>query len=374
MLLTTALLLLITLGHTKGLYDYETDTIIMEFGGNSRIIILVEKEEDLRALQSYDLNKMLRDISVSIDSAEEDTDYLTIQDDEGDRYLRDTTIVVRNRQRDEIRDERRYRNGVNIKVANYELEARDLEDIGDELDDLDPLEFSDYKKSDRIERRTWGTRHAFNLEFGLTNWLENGKFPDANNAQYTIKPWGSWFVGLASTHKTSVGGPLFVEWGGNFTWFNWKFDDTETRITKEATETVFTTDNTVNGIKSKLSASYINAHFVPMLDFSYGRRRVKTYEKGSLRVTKYKRRGFRIGAGGYAGYRLGSHTRVVYKDGGDKEKDKENSNFFMNNFRYGIRGQIGYKGYDFFVNYDLNEVFSDNRGPSLNAISFGIIL
>ena len=262
---------------------------------------------------------------------------------------------------------------VSIKVANYEIGTDDFDDLERDIDNLDPWEFSDYKKSERIERRGWGTRHSFNLEVGLSNWLEEGAFADGNE-QYVVKPWGSWYIGVASTQKTSIGGPLFLEWGGHINWYNWKFDDRDTRLTKEDTQVVFSADNSVEGVKSKLSASYIGVHIVPMLDFSYGSRHVKTLEKGSLRVTKYKKRGFRIGAGMYGGYRLGSHTRIVFKEEGDREKDKESGNFFLNNFRYGIRGQAGFKGFDCFINYDLNEVFSSNRGPSLNAISFGVIL
>ena len=355
-------------------YAAVTDTIILEFGNNSKILILIEDQEDLKLLQSYDINQMLEDLAVSIDSAGDDVDYLTIEDNEGDHYLRDTTIIVRHRNRNSVRNETRIRNGVSIRVANYEIASDNLEDLADDLDDLDPLDFSDYRKYERIEKRSWGTRHSFNLELGLSNWLEDGEFPDASNAQYTIKPWGSWYVGLSSTHKTSIGGPLFLEWGGHLSWYNWKFDDTNTRISKEDTQVVFSADNSVNGIKSKLSATYINAHLVPMFDFSYGSRQVKTMEKGSIRLTKYKRRGFRIGGGVYGGYRLGSRSKAVFKEDGDREKDKERNNYFMNNFRYGLRGQVGYKGFDFFLNYDLNEVFIDNRGPSLNAISFGIIL
>ena len=85
-------------------FEIEADTIILEFGNNSKILILVENQEDLKSLQSYDINQMLKDLSVSIDSAEEEVDYLTIEDNEGDRYLRDTTIVVRNRRSERYSD------------------------------------------------------------------------------------------------------------------------------------------------------------------------------------------------------------------------------------------------------------------------------
>ncbi|MFT4787113.1 MAG: hypothetical protein ACI9I8_002247 [Cellvibrionaceae bacterium] len=35
---------------------------------------------------------------------------------------------------------------------------------------------------------------------------------------------------------------------------------------------------------------------------------------------------------------------------------------------------MGWRDIDFFATYDLNEVFSNNRGPKLNAVTFGIIL
>ena len=110
-----------------------------------------------------------------------------------------------------------------------------------------------------------------------------------------------------------------------------------------------------------------------MFDFAQGRRKVDAIERGAFRFKRSKKQGFRFGVGGYAGYRLGSRSKFVFKDGGNKEKDINRNNFYLSNFRYGIRAQMGYKGVDFFANYDLNKVFAQDKGPDLNAISFGII-
>jgi hypothetical protein len=40
--------------------------------------------------------------------------------------------------------------------------------------------------------------------------------------------------------------------------------------------------------------------------------------------------------------------------------------------RYGLRGQIGFNDIDLFVNYDMNDLFTEGKGPQLNAFSFGI--
>ncbi len=82
--------------------------------------------------------------------------------------------------------------------------------------------------------------------------------------------------------------------------------------------------------------------------------------------------GFRFGVGMYAGYRLGSHSKVKYDDG-NTEKKKDHDSFYLNDFRYGVRVQTGFQGTDLFFNYDLNELFKEDRGPALNAISFGIV-
>jgi hypothetical protein len=84
--------------------------------------------------------------------------------------------------------------------------------------------------------------------------------------------------------------------------------------------------------------------------------------------------GFRIGVGGYAGYRVGGRSKYVIRDGGNRIREKDRTNFYFNNWRYGARLQLGFGGVDLFANYDLNELFIENRGPRLNAFSFGIIL
>jgi len=62
----------------------------------------------------------------------------------------------------------------------------------------------------------------------------------------------------------------------------------------------------------------------------------------------------------------------VYSEGGDKKKEKHHDNYYLTNLRYGVRLQVGFDDVDFFFNYDINNMFADNKGPQLNAFSFGI--
>ena len=338
------------------------DTVIIELENDSRIIIYTKNKVQLKEIEKYDINKMIRDLNKTI--SKDDIDYIELEDEEGNRYTNDTTIYYDDGDKT-----------ARIRLGGMELEMDteyidDWEDVEDEFERRE-----DFKKYTYIDRKVDRTRNMFNVELGTSNWLENGEtFPNESAEPYSVRPWGSWYVSLNSINRTWVGGPLFLDWGFGVSWYNWKLEDNTFIITKGDDEVEFIPgDPNIDPIKSKLTASYVNFNLVPMFDFAKGSRRVKTYERGSFRFKSHKKRGIRFGVGGYVGYRIASHSKFVFEDGGGREKDKERGNFYLTNFRYGLRAQFGWKGIDLFANYDLNETFANNRGPDLNAISFGII-
>ena len=115
----------------------------------------------------------------------------------------------------------------------------------------------------------------------------------------------------------------------------------------------------VTGVKSKLSASYLNA--MTLLKANLG---------------KDKDKGFSLAVGPYIGYRLGGRSKFVYEDTKAQElKEKINTGLYLENLRYGLRGEVGIgKHLTFFSTYDFNELFQEGKGPSLNSITFGIKL
>jgi hypothetical protein len=335
------------------------DTVIIELNKNSKIIIYTKNRADLSTLQNYDINQMIRDLNEQLTDS---VNYLEINGEDGKAYANEDEV--------DMNDWR-----INDKEIKIKLGGMQVDVDPDKVDDWDEDDWYDRKKvtydADRVDRTT----HHFNMDIGLNNWLENGSFPNENNEPYSVKPFGSWYVGLSSINRTWVGGPLFLEWGLGINWYNWKLEDSDYRITEAAENVAFSMNPAQSGQKSKLTATYINVQAVPMFDFSRGRQKVKSIESGAVRVKKYSRQGFRFGLGGYAGYRIASHSKFVYKENGNNDKDKEKDNFYLENFRYGLRAQVGWKGMELFGTYDLNEVFSSKAGnPALNAISFGITL
>ena len=202
------------------------------------------------------------------------------------------------------------------------------------------------------------TKDEFRIELGLNNFLQNGQFPDQTNELYTLKPAGSRYVSLGKMYLSHLGGPLYVEWGGSVSWYNFRFQDPSVRINHTETGTEFYQETApeVTPIKSKLTVSYVNAEIVPVVKFGSNRNKM------------------RVGAGVYGGYRLGSYAKINYETNNLEVKDKERNTFYTDNIRYGVRGRFGFKDIDLFVNYDLNNLFIADKGPELNAISIGFVL
>ena len=246
--------------------------------------------------------------------------------------------------------------------------SQDNDDIIIDLND------SKRSKDSKDFKHHRGTFYSLDFDFGLNNYLQDGKSPDENNEPYAVIPIGSWYFAINSNHTTHLTGPLYLQWGGNLSWYNFKFADEAMRINKQADEVVFEQDPRIadiNPIKSKLAATYLNTSIVPMLDFNDSH--CHRYH-GNWYKRHHHNDSFRIGIGAYAGLKIASHSKFVYQDEGRKEREKDHDSYYMNNWRYGARLQMGFRDVDIFVNYDMSELFVENKGPQLNAFSFGIVI
>lgn len=337
--------------------NVNADTIIINFGNESRIIIYVNDTNDLESLLNYNINAMLQDLNTEIQDAEGEISYLKIEDESGKRYLNTAIAIEKEQNKDTQHD---------IAATPDDSTEKDMTVHKSIVIETPGMKTKEYSKS----------KHSFNIELGLNNYFESGNLGASNSEDYAVKPFGSWYVGITSKRKSKIAGPLFLEWGGGISWYNFKMENPNIRILKGDESVVFQEELTeAKGLKSKLTASFINLSLIPLLDFGQGRRKeTLNISDGSFKISKYNRQGFRAGFGPYVGYRLGSHTKFKFQENNKVEKDKDKGAFYLNNLRYGLRLQMGYKGLDLFANYDLNPLFRKNHGPELNAFSFGIIL
>lgn len=321
------------------------DTLVVRVGKESKVIFSIKDKQDLETLKHYNFQALMDDMLKKLE--QRDTSSITKSSSE---YLKDTTQQT---------------------VLTPAPEDTWIRDRNQRDDDWADDYRSERKRKDRYSRKMY---HSFNIDLGMNNYLENGSFPDGANQLYTVKPWGSWYVGLTSTLRTKVTGKFFIEWGAGVTWYNFKFNNFKTGITKDDNGVIFYENprTDVEFTKSKLTVCYVNLSMVPMFDFGGYSRKPMVFNGDRL---NFDRRGsFRFGVGPYVGYRLDSYTKQVWEEGGDKQKSHYHDNYYLNNVRYGLRAQIGFRDTDIFFNYDMNELFIENKGPKLNAFSFGITL
>jgi hypothetical protein len=308
-----------------GAQEKVKDTVIVKLAKSSQVIFTIQDRSDLEMLKEYDFQSLFQDIIIKIENE-------------------DTTALV---NKSEL-------------PPQYEEESLSLKPVEETTEEQEDW-------TDEPRKYHWHTTQSFNFDLGTNNYLSKGKFPDSENEPYSVRPWGSWYVALNSIQRTRLGKNFFLEWGGGVSWYNFKFQENNVLMEKDDTGLSFILDETSGFYykKSKLTVAYVNASVVPMLDFG-GR----DYKK---RIWDGHHSSFRIGAGPYIGYRIDSYSKVKYKDDDDTKKDRNHDSYYLENIRYGIRTQIGFRSTDLFFNYDLNELFTEGKGPSLNAFSFGVI-
>ena len=307
------------------------DTVVVELAQTSRMVFTIKDKSDLEQLKQYDFQAMFDDILAKLEK-------------------NDSVIVVVNQSTEKTAD-------VPENTESWATQRVTVYHHDDDDDD-------DYDYDRHDHRRRHRTTHSFNVDIGLGNFLEDGKFPDEEGEPYAVRPWGSWYFGLSSVQRTRFTDKFYLEWALGVSWYDFKFLNNNTVVVKDDSGVSFEEDyNDVSFVKSRMEVTYLHASAVPMFSFGkqHGGRKWRNYNTG-----------FRIGAGPYVGYRVGSSTKQVYKEDGDKQKIKNKDNFYLNNVRYGVRLQVGFRSADFFINYDINELFATGKGPKLNAFSFGI--
>jgi hypothetical protein len=312
--------------------DKPADTVIIKVGEGSKIIVAIKDKKDLETLKSYNFQTLMNDLITKL----EQKDTASTQKPATD-YLKTPEEVV------------------------TETQVIDNDDDNDDWDNENWTVVNN--KKNRHSKRTYS---SFNFDLGTNNYLSDGKFPDQDNALYTVKPWGSWYVAANSVQRTRIVNKFFVEWGLGVSWYNFKFQNEQTQITKDDNSVLFMLDTRdADFKKSKLTATYVNASIVPMIDFGSNRRKPSVFDG-------HNSDSFRIGVGPYVGYRIDSYSKQKFEENGDERKPRDHDNFYLNNLRYGMRVQLGFDDVDLFFNYDMNELFIENKGPKLNAFSFGV--
>ncbi|MCH7398996.1 hypothetical protein MM236_13405 [Belliella sp. DSM 107340] len=313
----------------------EKDSIIVEFGKSGKVVLIVDNKEDFERLKSMNINQIVKELDLQLNEETGELTVVEIKNKSGNKE------VVRVRE-DGPETE--------VSVGRYKV-------IVDESGGNTKIKVETGPK----KRKDPPFRTYFNLDLGINTYLDgSGNFPSSSDP-FATKGWGSWNVGLNWMASQRLAKGFYWDFGLGVQWYNFKFENRDFQAVRGNDEIDFLQRNDVNGIKSKISASYLTAQTLLKIDFG------KMNDNG--------KRGVRLAAGPYVGYRLGGGSKFVYRelDGGGRRKAKQNTGVYLNNFRYGVRGEVGVGRFNFFSTYDMNTLFQDGRGPELHPITFGVI-
>lgn len=233
---------------------------------------------------------------------------------------------------------------------------------GTSVDFINLDDFDEPEKKDRKSRKNF-IGHWKGLEIGMNNYLTSDySFSLPAEALFmelnTGKSWGinlnfiQYDIGFG-TDKVGLVTGMGLEFN------NYKFDGDNSIIKDPVTREIVSLeyDAGTNIEKTKLATTYFT---VPLLlEFQ-------------IPVSGHKR--IHISGGVIGGLKIGSHTKVVYKETGTKQKDKIRDDFNLSPLRYGVTARIGYRALKIFATYNLTPMFESGKGPELYPISIGLIL
>jgi hypothetical protein len=333
------------------------DSIIVTFGNKTRLVIFGENRKELEKIMKYDLNALLRDLKARLDSTQNDTTYQK-EEVNGTAYLQ-------NKSDDDEKDYVRIGlRGIHVKDGDTKvtINAKGVEVKDDEVSVSTDSTYRRTGKRFYKSTRNSSPRKGFNIAVGLNTYGANETTPAFHKADYDLKPFGSRFVSLGYIASATIvrgkNARLHFDFGADFSWYNMMFDGNNT-VTKDADGVIFSpvkdeAEKEINVRKSKLVVPYVNLSFMPTISFP---RSFISY----------------VSAGVYGGYRIGSYTKIRHE--GSKDVDHVRQNFYVEDLRYGLAAEIGIKKFpDLFVNYDLNNLYQDKKGPSVRMLSFGVRL
>jgi hypothetical protein len=294
----------------------------------------------------------------SLHSLEEELEWLEQQEkflESGSELDRETIKRIIKERAERIKErvqERSFSDSDNFEFE-MEIESDDQEDSVEE--------------EDRSTKKK-GTYQSTHFDLGTLNYLTDGKFPDGTNAPYTLSPQGSMYFAVTNIFRTRLANKMFLEWGLGYGGYYFRYQNDNMQMLKSGTGIEFVPDTRdLDYRKSKFMTHFLQASFIPVIDFGGNKRKPGLFDG-------VESASFRFGLGPYVGYRTDSYTKRVYKDDGERERLRNRDNFYLNNLRYGLRLQMGYREIDLFFTYDLNNLFITGKAPELNVFSFGVSL
>lgn len=239
----------------------------------------------------------------------------------------------------------------NEEGTSIEVKKKEDEDEWENFDEDKEFDF-DFEEDESFDL------HWAGFEIGMNNYLNNDFSMNLSdeNSFMELNTGKSWNVNINFIEYDTrlIGEKFGVGTGMGIEFNDYRFDNRQP-IKKDNNQIIPDTSyRQFSPDKAKLTTTYIT---VPV---------IFEYQTPAGSDTK-----FYIAAGIIGGLKLGSHTKVVYDENGDKNKDKNRSDFYLAPFRYGYTVRMGYGFVKVFANYYETALFQKDKGPQLHPFTIG---
>jgi hypothetical protein len=278
---------------------------------------------------------------------------------------RDTTVIKRNGKKIQviILDEEEMEDDMEEMEKDMEEMEEEMEEMEDEFD----FEWDDDDEDDELEtvKTRWGM-----LDIGFSTYLYNGDKKLIEHDGDMINPmkqqlWPSFNVNLQIFRQkvSLINNYVNLMYGFGFNYHQYEFDN-NVLIQEETRQVMFDVDpvdrrgRPISLDKNRLRTWYIT---IPvMLNF-------ETNPKDSDKS-------FRLSAGGFGGLRISGNLKTEYDISSTETETIKKDDFNLNQFRYGLRGEIGYGWINLYGSYALNGMFDEDGdgGYDVAPLNVGI--
>lgn len=331
------------------------DSILVKVGKRASVTFYGEKKADLKTLERYDWNAIIRDMNAKLGlttPAEPRQHYVDLL---GNSYLADSSLR---------------KGGSVVKVTEREADK--------------PISAKDAWRSLKSGTQvsfSLGLLHGVPRAYGFSGFQNPSEFRFINSNYFSISLLRNTVVRQRRQHSFSL------RWGVEASRMQLRNAYNSEINNSPLFYKYYDLDNIPEGTKFG-DISYVVRHPYIMFGTPDSLVRPKVLEERyNLRKyvatyislpfvptwTYYDQQGkrtWRFGVGGYVGSRIGSYRKTV-ADGGDYKK-KEYNAWGFNAIRYGLVVNVGYRNVNFFLQKDLQGFFSRIPENSFQPISFGL--
>jgi hypothetical protein len=316
--------------------------------------------------QEKTFEQRAKEIAINIKTiAEEEKEILKREVESIDARVKSGEITNEEGQKLKSKFSEERAKNIETRTATQETALRDLVngklDLEESNDSVKKNKFSITTKYDKNKSENRTTSQLV-FATGFNNLVTDGMVANSQfgYARSTFYEWGlTWNTRLSKNSNL-----LHLKYGAGFM-YN-MLHATDNKVFADSNNQTLLVDA---GVATKAGRTYFkNVYFVvPMhLEFDFS----KTTTVDDKKVFK-SHRGARVGLGGFVGVNTNSKQFIEYKIDGYKFSEKQEGDFNVNDFTYGLSAYVGYKQTSLYLKYDLNPVFKNNAVDQ-NNISLGI--